>query len=215
MCVPNSIAIHPIVAVKPWTSTSFFVLKAVIIQERESVFKNTSGIKNCIFLLSAGVTVDTFVTFVMLKPPFGWFTAQFFMFHSTGSGSAARFIWPDWGLKHFSLKMNVLLLGSSQCFCSIMLTICTILIFTGNDFSRTEPEKSQTLIKTSRSHSSHVCVLELYFSLMFIFMQGELKCNTLTSGRLISHEAVVHHCSSGVALQGSNGIRCGNRSGQR
>lgn len=83
-----------------------------------------------------------------------------------------------------------------------------------NDLSRSEPQKTQTLIKTSRSLSSHVCVLKLYFSHLFILMQGELKCYNLTSGWLISHEAVIHHISSGVGLQGSNGICCGNQSGQ-
>ncbi|KAG7224798.1 hypothetical protein INR49_013511 [Caranx melampygus] len=38
--------------------------------------------------------------------------------------------------------------------------------------------------------------------------EGELKCNNLTSGRLISHEAVVHHFSCGVALQGSGATLC-------
>lgn len=68
---------------------------------------------------------------------FGWFTAQFFMFCSTGSGHAARFIRRHWGLKRPCEKMNVGLLGSLRCLKSIpndymaevQLTICTILIF--------------------------------------------------------------------------------------
>lgn len=106
-----------------------------------------------------------------------------------------------------------------------VLTICTVLTFKKetfkkeNDLSKGEPQKhkhtqTQTHIKTSRSLSSHVCALILYFSHLFILMQGELKCYNLTSGWLISHEVVIHHFSSAVGLQGSNGICCGNQSGQ-
>ena len=49
--------------------------------------------------------------------------------------------------------------------------------YRGNDFSRREPQKSQTSIKKpSRSLGSRVCVLKLYFSFVFIFIRGELKC---------------------------------------
>lgn len=49
--------------------------------------------------------------------------------------------------------------------------------YRGNDFSRREPQKSQTSIKKpSRSLSSRVCVLKLYFSFVFVFIRGELKC---------------------------------------
>lgn len=61
-------------------------------------------------------------------------------------------------------------------------------------------------------HSAAMSVFLNCISVMFIFM---LKCNNLASGQLISHEAVVHHFSPGAALQGSNGICCGNQSEQR
>lgn len=39
------------------------------------------------------------------------------------------------------------------------------------------PQKSQTSIKKpSRSPGSRVCVLKLYFSFVFVFIRGELKC---------------------------------------
>lgn len=51
-------------------------------------------------------------------------------------------------------------------------------------------------------------------SLLFILMEGELKCYNLTSGRVISHGAVIHQLGCGEALQGSNGIHWVNQSGQ-
>ncbi len=37
------------------------------------------------------------------------------------------------------------------------------------DFSRSEPQKSETFIRTSRSLSSYVCVFKMYFSLVYFY----------------------------------------------
>lgn len=63
-------------------------------------------------------------------------------------------------------------------FCSLALKNWTLdilkkkMFYRGNDSSRIERQTCQTLIKSSRSLGSHVCVLKQYFSLVFIFTEG-------------------------------------------
>lgn len=138
----------------------------------------------------------------MLKPPFGRFAARFSVFQ------AASFY-----------MMSLRFLPEDECDVIEPPTVfykslrwlrdrgavdsfATLLIFIEEMISAdVNPQKSQTSIKKpSRSLGSRVCVLKLYFSFVFVFIRGELKCcNTPppTAGRPIPHEAVVHHFGSG------------------
>lgn len=61
----------------------------------------------------------------------------------------------------------------------------------------TDP-KHHPVIKTSRSPGSHVCVVKQHFSFMFILTEVQSDCKRLTSGGLISREALIHHFNSGA-----------------
>lgn len=74
-------------------------------------------------------------------------------------------------------------------------------------------ENPQHLSKPA-GHSAAMFASLNCISHVFILTQGELKCNNLTSSRLISHDAVIHHLGCGVALRGSGGVCCSNQSGQ-
>lgn len=155
----------------------------------------------------------------MLKPPFGRFAARFSVFQ------AASFY-----------MMSLRFLPEDECDVIEPPTVfykslrwlrdrgavdsfATLLIFIEEMISAdVNPQKSQTSIKKpSRSPGSRVCVLKLYFSFVFVFIRGELKCCN-PPPRL---QVVRFHMRRsfitlvlGAALRGSAGIRRGNRSEQ-
>lgn len=96
----------------------------------------------------------------------------------------------------------------------VLLTLCTILTLTKEMVSAELNHINLKHWSNPTVHSAAMFVLLNCVSLVFILMEGELKCYNLTSGQVISHGAVIHQLGCGVALQGSNGIHWVNQSGQ-